>query len=170
MISFLDQKFSLVSFADSPYLCPARLWLKGTAEVSKYLIYSCSCNISGPAKTRMLLLPLTTGWLKSVLPGWLFKRCDCQTQPSSVYFLCRSSFPEIAVIFPGVRMLRIGQCFIDLPELYTRRLFYCSTAQRVSSHFFLCSHTCYTSPNVGKNCRHGSKLLIESWNKRGLIG
>lgn len=160
----------MVSFADSPYSHPAGHCLKGTAEVSKYLMYSCSCNPSGPTKTRVLLLSLTTSWLKPVLPGWLFKRGDCQTWPSSVYFLCQSSFPETAGIFPGARTLRAGQRFATLPEPYTRQLFYCSTAHRVSSHCFLGSHTCYTSLNVGKSCRHGSKLLIESWNKRGLIG
>lgn len=133
---FLDQKFSLVSFAHSPYHCPARLWLKGTAEVSKHLTYSCTCNISGPAKTRILLLPLTTGWLKSVLPGWLFKRCDCQTQPSSVYFLCWPSFPEVGVTCPE----QGGALSASLSWL-----FYCSAAQRVFSYFFLCNDMLYSS-------------------------
>lgn len=84
---------------------------------------------------------LTTGLLRFILPGWLFKRCDCHIQPCSAYFLCQSSFPEIAVIFLGACMLRAGQCFISLPEPHTRQQFYCSDGQKVSSHFFLCSHT-----------------------------
>lgn len=139
---FFRSEVQSVFFCRFPCFCPARLLLKGTAEVSKYLIYSC-CNISGPTKPRILLLSWTTGLLRFVLAGWLFKRCDCHTQPCSVYFLCRSSFPEIAVIFPGASMLRAGQCFISLPEPHTRQLFYCSDGQRVSSHFFLCSHTLY---------------------------
>lgn len=91
--NILDQKFGLVSFSGPPFSGPFRFWQKVTVEVSKYLVYSCLCSISNPTKAWMLLLSLTTDWLKTILSGLLFKRCDSQIQPSSVCLLPLPTLP-----------------------------------------------------------------------------